>query len=587
MNTINFAQDLNNKYVLGVEIEDGLYRSQKEIIKNIEFAVNSEFLSGKTDELGRYKPYFNIVNFRLDVAVRATDLDIKDFQIISDSPVHADKTKLLRKEFYEWAKKSRLGQTLNDFGRRRAKYGGVILKKIEKDGELKLETLDWRNIVTDQVDITKGAIMERHFLSPVELASKIDIWDNVKEALADISTKKKAVSRKNDNQYNEDKVEVWELHAELPKSFLKECKGIDWDENDDYKYSNQVYFIYVKNGKPKDIFYCEEEKKSPYKYLSYKPRDGFGLGVGIVEEGLEAQRVINNYVISQYNAMELAGKTALITDSDTVTNNALTDLQTGDFIKINQGEQITSLNLAPSAFPAFTGLIEQWDNQVQRATNTYEAVTGETMPSGTPFRSLAIQNQEGSSLFSYRLEEAGLFWEDVVNDWIFPFLIKKLRPKHILSADFTGEELQAIDNAIVTRKANEKAIDKVLNGDIVTPEEYQKFISTYSAQMQTLGEKRFIDIPEGYYDDFEGYCTVLITNEKKNKAVTLESLSNILAQVANAPQILQDPTLFKIFAQIIELSGADISAIDLRPTTPQVPAPQQDNQEQAQQEPQQ
>jgi hypothetical protein len=565
MKTLDYASQLYTHYdnELGVEIEEGLYRSTKKIIREIEFASNSEYLSGKTDALGRYKPYYNIINFRVDVAISATDIDVKDFEIKADHPKDADKTKVLRKEFYEWAKKERFGQVLNDFNRKRVKYGGAILKKVEKNGKLTLETLDWRNIVINQTDVLNGALIERHFLSPVELSKKIGVWGNVKEAIKDAEINTEPVSRMEENQTNEAKIEVWEMHAELPLSYFKEAKGEDWTEDDEFKYTNQVYFLYVKNEKPQAIFYCSEEKEMPYKYLAYVPREGFGLGEGVVEQGLEAQRVINNYVIAQYNAMELAGKTAIITDSDTLANNALTDFETGDFIKINQGEQVSSLNLAPSAFTAFTGLIEQWDEQFKRRTSTFDAVTGEEAPSGTPFRSIAMQNQSGKASFNYRVEEAGLFWEDVVNEWIMPNIIKKLNRKHILSSEFTGDELEQIDNNIVTKKANQKAIDAVLNGKIMDAETYNQYVESYKEQLRTLGKQRFLDIPEDYYKDFEGYATVMITNEKKNKGAILESLSNILLQVAQAPQILQDKKLKHIFSQIVEMSGADISPIDL------------------------
>lgn len=579
MKTLGYASQLYDNYdsELGVEIAEGLYRSTKKIIREIEFASNSEYLSGKTDALGRYKPYYNVINFRVDVAISATDLDVKDFEIKADAPKDADKTKVLRKEFYEWAKKERFGQTLNDFNRKRVKYGGAILKKTENKGVIVLETLDWRNIIINQTDVMNGAIIERHFLSPVDLSKKLGVWDDelIKQAIRDAEDNTSQISRIDENQTNEAKVEVWEMHAELPISYLKEAEEKEWTENDEYNYVNQFYFLYVVNSKPKGIFYSSEEKEMPYKYLAYVPREGLGLGEGVVEQGLEAQRVINNYVIAQYNAMELAGKTAIITDSDTIGNNALTDFESGDVFKINQGESVTSLNLAPSAFTAFTGLIEQWDEQYKRRTSTFDAVTGEDQPSNTPFRSVALQNQAGKASFNYRVEEAGLFWEDVVNQWIMPNLIKKLNRKHILSSEFTVEELEQIDNAYVTRKANQKAIEAVLNDKIVDPETYNEYVDGFRQQLKTLGKQRFLDIPEDYYKDFEGYATVLITNEKKNKGAMMESLSNILMQVAQAPQILQDKNLRHIFSQIVELSGADISPVDLvqMSPAPQLPQP--------------
>jgi hypothetical protein len=45
---------------------------------------NDRFLSGSADSLDRERPFFNIVSFRKNVAIRAPDLDTKDVQIQSE-----------------------------------------------------------------------------------------------------------------------------------------------------------------------------------------------------------------------------------------------------------------------------------------------------------------------------------------------------------------------------------------------------------------------------------------------------------------------------------------------------------------------
>lgn len=564
MEVLKEVKDITSRFGLGVEIQDGLNINSEELIREIEFAFNSQYLSGKFDDLGRYKPYYNITNFRLNVATRATDLDVKDVDLVADSPQNSDKTKVLRKEVYEWMKKAKFGQTLNDIGRTRAKYGGVLVKKVETKKDLKIEVCDWRNVIFDEVDINNGAIIEKHFMSPIDLNKKRGAWENIDEAIDLIDRKKERDER------NEDKIEVLEIHGEFPISYFKQAQGEDWKDEDEYTYSEQKYFIASDDGEPKVLLFSEETK-SPYKYLPYAKRDGASLGIGIIEEGLEAQRMVNNYIRSQYNAMELAGKTAIVTNSNTLGNNILTDFETGDVWKINENENVNSINLAPSAFTAFTGLIEQWDRQYERASSTFEAVTGETMPSGTPFRSVAIQNQEGTSLFVYRIKEFGLFVEEIVNEWILPHVIKKINKKHILNSNFSPEELQAIDTGFATRRANEEAIDLILSGKQISAEEYKTMIESYQANQAQFGDSRFLEVPDGFYDGWEGYATVMITNEKKNKAVMMESLANLLAQVAQAPQILQDPNLFKIFSKIVEMSGADISPTDFKPVQQQNP----------------
>jgi len=553
----NELKEIKAHYDSPQPIVDGLEKHIQEIIADAEFATNSVYRNGNIDEIGRYLPYYNAINFRLNVAVRSTDVDLKDIDIVSDNPKDVVKTKVLRKEFYNWAKQNRFSQFLNKLGRTRAKYGGVIVKKsYDEEGDVRTEVVDWRNVIVNQKNILGGAIIERHYLTPVDLSEKIGVWNDVREAMNKL--------KKNEDT-NEVQAEVWEVHGHFTKSSYLESIDEEYSDDDNFVYSLQRHFVFILDEKPQWVFHSEEVDELPYKYLPYEEREGFGLGIGIVESSLESQRVINNYVISQYNAVELAGKTVMVSDSDSLNkSNAFSNILNGEVLRINRGESISALNLSPSAFPAFTGLIEQWDRQAERSTSTYEAVTGETMPSGTPFRSVAIQNQEGNSTFTYRVEEVGLFLEEIINDWILADLVKKLNREHILAGEYSIEELNQIDNAIATDKANKEVLEDIMNGKDIYAEDFEAKIQALVQANRQFGQKRFLDIPKNYFKGFEGYATVLITNEKKNKQQILDSLSNILLQVAQAPQILQDPTLFKIFSQIIELSGADISPLDLQ-----------------------
>ena len=69
-----------------VELQLGLMYSQYITLRTIDFYYNSQYLNGNIDQLGREKPFRNISKFRVDVAMRATDLDIKDCTINADTP---------------------------------------------------------------------------------------------------------------------------------------------------------------------------------------------------------------------------------------------------------------------------------------------------------------------------------------------------------------------------------------------------------------------------------------------------------------------------------------------------------------------
>jgi hypothetical protein len=45
----------------------------------------------------------------------------------------------------------------------RAKYGGVLVKKTEANGDLRIDVVLWLNAITDQVDVRNGVKIERHY----------------------------------------------------------------------------------------------------------------------------------------------------------------------------------------------------------------------------------------------------------------------------------------------------------------------------------------------------------------------------------------------------------------------------------------
>ena len=549
----------NNK---SIQIVDGLYYNQYQVLKKIEYYWNSQYINGQMDELGRIKPFYNISKFRVNVATRATDLDVKDVKVTSDNPNDRVRSMLLNHELKNWFKETDFSKLLNDFGKTRAKYGGALIKKcIEKDEDgkknLEIELVEWKNVITDQTDIENGVIIEIHYMSPSELSKKMGVWDNVEEALK-LATKSRGV-KGNQNQGSEKKVPVFEVHGEFPESY--------YIENGNPNKYQQMVFIIAGSEMGKQVKLWQDlEEENPYKYLAWDNVSGRGLGIGIVEDGFEAQMWTNDAVISEKNVMDLAGKVFIKTNSKQFGNNILTDADTGQVFELEDGADANMFNLTPNSLPQFQNTVERWNTQYERATNTFEAVTGETLPSNTPLGSVAIQSAQASSFFDYRREEAGIFWTDVLMDWVIPYLIKNINKEHLLASDFSIDELKLIDKTFAVNEANNRVKEAVLSGQIISQEEYQSAIDAFSQFIAQDGKRRYIDIPKDYFKDYEDKITIDITGETRNKQATLQTLSSILAQVASNPALLQDPTLLKIFNEILEISGVDI--IPEAPTQP-------------------
>lgn len=544
-------ENYNNGYITLI---DGLTFSQWQTLKKIEFYSNSKYLTGDKDELGRDKPFYNIVNYRVNVAVRATDIDVKDIKIISDNPNFAEYAFLYNHEAYEWMKQSDFSLFLNSFGQTRARYGGVLVKKCQykepgEQEELEIEVVPWKNVITDAVDIENGAITEKHYMLPNELAKKKDVWDNVDKALK-LITKQEKNQQKGTAKTETSRIPIYECTGVFPETYDPEI-GEGGDETN----FKMMRFVVAGEGGKQILLFKEDLDESPYKYLSWEKVPGRGLGRGVVEEGFEAQRWTNDAVIGETNAMTLSGKVVMVTDSEDVGNNAITDLVNGSVMKVKRGETVQSLSLLPSSFPEYNNLKTSWDTQVQRSTNTFDAVTGETMPSGTPLGSLAIQAQQASSYFDYKREEAGIFITELFNDWVLPFLAKRINKEHILSAEFDQDELMKMDEAFATHLVNEEVKAKILSGMIVSPEEYTAGIEFTKQKLAQRGNRRFLEVPSGWFKDFKPKVSVIVTKELKDIDVEKKNLEYISMILARNPQAMQDPVMAKIVGRMAELSG--------------------------------
>jgi hypothetical protein len=531
-----------------IELVDGLYYNQYNTLKTIEFYSNSKYLGGQKDELGREKPFYNINKFRVNVATRATDLDIKDIQISADGENFYNEAFLLGKEAYQWMKESHFDVFLNEFGKTRAKYGGVLVKKCmetEKGKKkLELEVVGWKNVITDQIDIEDGIIIEKHFLLPEELMEKEEVWNEM-DAREIIKQAKKQKSW-------DGRIEVHEVHGYFPETYLDE-KG------DEFKYTRQCHYICM-TGKKAVLHSCEETE-NPYKYLAWDKIVGRGLGQGIVEDGFEAQVWTNDSVIKEHRIMDLAGKVYLKTNSKKVGNNILNDVDNGHVFELEDGGDVNVMNLMPNSIPELGNLAQRWDAQFERVSSTFNAITGESMPSGTPYRQTAILNSESSSLFDYRREEAGIFIQEIFYDWVIPYLVNKLTSKHVLISDYSDEELKKLDEGFKHKKARSAIFAKVFKGEVPTEAEYNRLLDEEQKKLSMTGNTRYVEIPKDYFKDVEYKVSVVTTGEQKNKGVILETLNNILLTIGKNPAILQDPTMLTIFKRIMDTAG--VSPISL------------------------
>lgn len=582
MKLITELHQIESDYKDGsIEIAPGLTFSQYQTLRMVDYYSSSKYLeSADTKD----RPFYNIVNTMVDTAVVATDIDTKDIRVEAERPQDYDASFLYNHEIQKWMKEDNFAQTLNQIGETRPRYGGVLVKRTEEKGKLNIDVVQWKNAVVDPVDIEGGVIVEKHYLTPKELLDKKDVWENIDEAIELYANKGYTSTSQ--------RIEVWEVSGVFPESYLSEDAEYDMDT----EYSYQKHFFAVNGEKNAHLFWKED--KPCYKYLPWKPVSGRSLGRGVVEEGEESQVWTNDAIQKEQAAMELASRIILKTNSKKIGNNVMTDHDNGSIIPLEENKYVDVMQLLPSGLPAeFQNLVNKWWSQYERSTSSYDAVRGETPPSGQPYRLQALVANQGGSHFDYRREELGILLTEIFNDWVFPYVGKRLTKKHILAADFSPEELERIDEQYSTYNANREVADKIFDMDVVTAEEYNTIQEQFREFVGQTGKRRFMDIPDGYYKDMKAKLTINVTGEQKNKMAMMESLSSMLQTlIPLSQQGVVSPEDIKMFLnKILELSGAGVSPLSLNKANVQsqqgavqgaVPSPVQKEQEQLTTKPQ-
>jgi len=537
-----------------VEIVDGFSFNQLDTVETVILYYNSRFRDGQfyTDEEYRNQRKFfhNINRAPCDNATKNLDIDTKDVYPTATKESDYIKAKILREDLYRYMKKHKIGQMKNVIAEEAPIFGTVVLKKVP--GDEIVEIVDLRNLINDPTanKLADGFVIEKHYYTPEELRKMP--WDNIDKAITTFT------------QFNETEgnsipfIEIYERYGEVPLSWYKEARNVEVLPEDDNKFI-KTRFIVAGVNKVKEldgivnengiILDVSEMKDIPYKEYRYTRIKGRWLGEGEVEKTFDPQIRINELTNYKIQGLRLSTLHLFVTPDSLLQSNILNDCDNGDILVAPNG--IAPLMNEERNLSAYVEEERRVDDLVVGLTSSYDVVRGETMPSGTPFRSVAVQNINAAKLFDFKRENLGLFLKEVYREWIIPRLLKELNKEHILDMSDSSEEYKQFEEAIVkfrTWRAIQEMIKKGIKFD------WGQIDMIKSAIREKISNKK-LKIPVDYYKGFELDVDMNITGEKYNKSAVLESKFNLLEIIAKNPAILENPQTVKLFNQIAELSG--------------------------------
>lgn len=537
--------------------------------------TNSQLSTGKSD----FKPVKNITRPILNLQHRTEDIELKDVQIYIDDP---DKYHLsfLVKKYHDdvFVKEYDLDTYFDELNISRIDYGGGLSKQLNKPCP---EVVPLQSIAfCDQTDMLSGPIGIKHYYSPDQLLEMQKVgWGNEANGATISIPDLIALSRENKEDDNSNKqvattpgryIKVYEVHGNLPKSFA------DYGDTSG-EYETRLFicaFYQKKNSTEKQgvILYTAPEKESPFKLIKRDPVYGRALGFGGAEELFEPQVWVNYDMIRMQDMLDAASKTILKAtgpeSSIIATKNKIKDAKNLQIIDVGSGD-IGQVDTFPRNLALFERSIAEWEAHAQQMGAANDSIMGETPKAGTPFKLQELVTAESHGLHEYRRGQFAKHIEEIYNDWIIPYIQRKITQEVTFLSELSTEELEWVADRLATNEINNRIKARILNGEVVTPEEQQAATQFIKDTFKKTGNKQFLTILKGEFAKVPISVKVSVAGKSKNLSTMTDKLVNIFRFIFANPQgfaqIMQLPGMSKTFNQILEYSGlspVDFAGID-------------------------
>jgi hypothetical protein len=588
------VRDAESYYVDG-DVKLGKYvnRQMYEVVSTIDAYLASTHISGKYDSQNREKPFFNIVTAACNIWYRATDLDRKNIRFMPSGVGSVGLAYLADIQLQRWMDRNDFGKFLNDWGRVLAKYGSAIVKFIEQDGDLKHSVISWSRFIPDPIDFEAIPKIEKFYKTPAQLR-KMKEYDQkmVESLISAVTTRKDLGGQSKDNSDNF--IEIYEVHGELSVATYKRAKGLEVSEGEEENYKQQMHVISFVEGEKESgdyedfTLFCGYEKEDPYMLTHLIEEDGQTLSIGAVESLFDAQWMQNHTIYQWKNQLDLASKIIFQTsDTNYLGRNVLSAIENGDIMIHALNQPLTQINNSSHDASSLQAFGNVWKILTQEITSTPDAMRGNTQPSGTAYRSVAIQQQEANSLFEVMTENKGLALEKMLRRFVIPHLKKQLDTDEEIMAALDDAKLSEIDAMYIPNKAikefNKSVKEQILNNlPDGLPSPYpvmQPMMEENIRQsLKSLGNKRGFKptvMKDGkevnvtwkeVFSDFEwDNIKVEITNENKDKQAVMATLTSLFQSLAQTDPVKANMVLGKIMSE----TGV-MSPMEFRTATPTV-----------------
>lgn len=535
----------------------GYMFSQRKMLTDIDLAYNSIFKNGQYDREGKRKLFLNIMRFYVNVAVKNTDVDVKNFVFrpVDNSTENIWNVWFYHRQFLNWIKDTEFSQVINELNFDFNKYGTCVLKKVKDDViRVPLHTLRLdQSAKTLREGIEGGTpLVQEHSLSYFQMSKYA--WE-----LPDEFTGKR---------------KVYESYMYLYPKDLAKLKGEEYKENEGKNDIEEQQIlcmvVYMPSGqmdsdrrkKYEDkVLFAEQVDDIPYEECHSEKQDGRWLGVGNAEKQIENQIARNATVNLRQRSMLWASKQIFQTQGDVISKNLVKNVQDGEVLQVGINGLIQKVDTSTRSLSDYSQDEQIWEDNSQKQAFAFESATGESFSSGTPFRLGAMLSNSVMGYFDQQKEIFGIFLRKSFFNQIIPIFEKRMKDDVLLIGQ-TEEGYNKLKDMFVEIQANNHYAKLMLSPQVFT----MPVIPTKQEVANHI-EKELVKSPylsvqttKEMYKNAKYVMDLDITGET-NEPADKETLTNLYTTLKQSG----DPRAEKVLEVLLASMGKNLNAIASMP----------------------
>jgi hypothetical protein len=541
---INVLNRVEQEFTQPIEISEKNVFHQQTLVKVINLYINSKFKNiSPEDAEAKGMQFYNIISQALKNAVTKTDIDRKDVIISIKDKIY---NYLLNAANVEFMDDYNFGEVVNELVKSYYLYGTGVLKVIDngRKGSI-VRNVEFSSIIWDQAEYETNIIIEKKFLSVKKLlGNKVYHLTELEEAL------------ENKKDYNPEttKVEIYEIHGELPENYIT-------NDFSDTGVSNQLHIvaslITKDTGTKKYVLHSSREAQSPYYVVKRNALHGRSMGVGIAEELLQAQVSTNEAVNIMIKDVRSSGKHVWFSTDQELDGVDLSEIDNDVVIMGERDTKLEKINTPAHAFGPAQAYLSQWVGQSKEQSSAQDAALGSNVVSGEAYRARQATINEIDSKFDFEREVIGLFLSNVYKapKSIGNIVINYISSSKHIEELLTGEQLKSYQGFLADILTEYSVQSSVAKGqDIPSRNEmYDMILKAIQESKEPLVDWGNVEItPKVLLDKMR----VLVTNEQVNVQNKIATLKMLATQVMTNPQAYPNIDVKELLNELATLSDS-------------------------------